>query len=169
MIRIRGTSGRAPWLAIAIAAGAMAPVASAAPVTVNGQAALALGALIADHAPSLGSLEKRTIRRIFNGDQTGPFPTTRAMTVQADSVLCRVSNVQVAMRSCVLTFGHRSLNLTGRAAHEIYATLVEVGNPSSGAAGSVYESLTQLSCTIDPQTLQQSAGGGATCTFTPSP
>jgi hypothetical protein len=138
-------------------------------MTVDGQAALALGALVAEHSPSLSSLEKSTIRRIFNGDQTGPFPTTQAMTVQADSILCRVSDVQIAIRSCILTFGNRTHKLTGRAAHETYATLVEVGNPSSGAAGSVYESLTLLSCTIDPQALRQNGGGGASCTFTPAP
>ena len=138
-------------------------------MTVDGQAALALGALVAEYSPSLGSLEKRTIHRIFNGDQIGPFPTTQTMTLRVDSILCRVSNVQIAIRSCVLTFGNRSNNLTGRGAHEIYATLVEIGNPSSGAAGSVYENLTQVSCTIDPQALRQSGGGGASCTFTPAP
>jgi len=169
MIRTRRTFRTTCCAPIVVVASAVAPLVNAAPMTVDGQAALALGALVAEYSPSLSSLEKHTIHRIFNGDQTGPFPTTQPMTVRADSILCRVSNVQIAIRSCVLTFGNRSHSLTGRGAHEIYATLVEIGNPSSGAAGSVYESLTQLTCTIHPQALQQSGGGGASCTFTPAP
>jgi hypothetical protein len=169
MTRIRRTCRRHLCAVIALLLGAAAPGAHAAPLTPSGQVALALGALVAEYSPSLGSRDKRTIERIFNGDQTGPFPTAQPITVQADSILCRVSDVQIAIRSCVLTFGNRTRKLTGRAAHEIYATLVEAGNPSSGAAGSVFESLTQLTCTIDPQALRQSAGGGASCTFTPTP
>jgi hypothetical protein len=169
MIRIGGTGKSFFGAAIALMIVTAARVAHAAPMTVGGQAALALGALVAQHSPSLSSVQKRTIQRIFNGDQTGPFPTTQPITVQADSIVCRVSNVQIAIRSCVLTFGSHSHKLTGRAAHEIYATLVETGNPSSGAAGTIFESLAQLSCTIDPQALQQSGGAGASCTFTPTP
>jgi hypothetical protein len=169
MIRIHRIGKNLLGAAIALMIVTAARAAHAAPMSVGGQTALALGALVAGHSPSLGSVQKRTIQRIFNGDQTGPFPTTQPITVQADSILCRVSNVQIAVRSCVLTFGSHSHKLTGRAAHELYATLVEVGNPSSGAAGTIFESLAQLSCTIDPQALKQSGGGGASCTFTPTP
>ena len=41
--------------------------------------------------------------------------------------------------------------------------------PSDGAAGSVFESVTALSCTVDPSVVKQKAGGGADCTFTPGP
>jgi len=169
MSRIRGACKRLSGVAIALVIVTAARVASAVPMTVDGQAALALGALVGEHSPSLSSLQKRTIRLIFDGDQTGPFPTTLAITVQADSILCRVSNVQVAIRSCVLTFGGHSRKLTGRAAHEIYSSLVEVGNPSNGAAGTIFESLNRLSCTIDPQALRRNDGGGAHCAFTPAP
>jgi hypothetical protein len=169
MIRIRATCEKLSKVAVALAAMAIVPGANAAPMTVGGQAALALGALVAEHSPSLNAVQKRTIRLIFYGDQTGPFPTTQPITVQADSILCRVSDVQIAIRSCVLTYGSHPRKLGGRLAHEIYSTLVEVGNPSSGAAGTIFESLTQLSCTIDPTALQRNDGGGASCTFTPAP
>jgi len=39
------------------------------------------------------------------------------------------------------------------------------GVPADGAAGSVSESLSKLSCTLDPAEIKQKAGGGATCTF----
>jgi hypothetical protein len=169
MVRIRGTGKNLYGAGIALMIVTSGGVAHAAPMTVGGQAALPLAALVAEHSPSLSSVQKHTIQRIFNGDQTGPFPTTQPISVQADSIVCRVSNVQIAIRSCVLTFGSHTHKLTGRAAHELYATLAEVGNPSSGAAGTIFESLAQLNCTIDPQALQQSGGGGAGCTFTPAP
>jgi len=39
------------------------------------------------------------------------------------------------------------------------------GVPSDGAAGSVFESLSKLNCTIDPAEIKQKAGGGANCAF----
>ena len=36
-----------------------------------------------------------------------------------------------------------------------------------GAAGSVFEGLSKLDCTIDPAEIKQKAGGGANCTFNP--
>ncbi len=39
--------------------------------------------------------------------------------------------------------------------------------PPDGAAGSTFESLSHLVCTIDPQVIAQKAGGGADCTFDP--
>ncbi len=53
----------------------------------------------------------------------------------------------------------------GREAHELYATLIEAGVPSSGAAGSINESVKSLECVIDPAEVRQESGGGAKCTF----
>jgi hypothetical protein len=39
------------------------------------------------------------------------------------------------------------------------------GIPADGAAGSVSESLSKLSCTLDPAEIKQKAGGGASCSF----
>jgi hypothetical protein len=54
--------------------------------------------------------------------------------------------------------------------HPVTATqTIEVGVPSDGAAGTLYESLSQLTCTVDLRLLQQHGGGGATCSFRPGP
>ena len=34
--------------------------------------------------------------------------------------------------------------------HELFATIAEVGVKPDGAAGTIYEGLSQLACTIDP-------------------
>jgi hypothetical protein len=39
------------------------------------------------------------------------------------------------------------------------------GIPADGAAGSVFESLSKLTCTLDPAEIKQKAGGGADCSF----
>jgi hypothetical protein len=41
------------------------------------------------------------------------------------------------------------------------------GVPSDGAAGSVFESLSNLSCTLDPKAIKQKDGSGANCSFDP--
>lgn len=42
-----------------------------------------------------------------------------------------------------------------------------VGVPSDGAAGSNFESLTKLSCMIDPNAIRQKDRSGADCTLQP--
>ena len=138
----------------------------AAPVTVSGPSALALATLIGEHSPLLSQQDKHTLARVFDGHAV---TATQTITVQADSIVCRASNVDISARSCELTFGVNKPTLRGRKAHEVFATLVEVGVPSDGAAGTVYESLSQLACTVDLRLLQQHGGGGATCSFKPGP
>jgi len=102
--------------------------------------------------------------RLFNGTLTPP-PPGATIVVKADNVVCRTSNVDITEHSCALTFGPRTVNLKGRRAHELYATIAEVGVPPDGAAGSVFESLSNLNCTIKPSDIAQRAGGGASCAF----
>jgi len=141
----------------------------AAPVTVSGQSALALAALIGEYSPRLSQQDRHTLSRVFDGNLHGPFTATQTVTVQAESIVCRTSNVDITLRSCELTFGANKPTLRGRKAHEVFATLAEVGVPSDGAAGTVFEALSQLTCTIDLHQLQQRAGGGAVCSFSPGP
>ena len=66
--------------------------------------------------------------------------------------------------------GNSALALAGLVADyspELYATIDEVGVSPDRAAGSVFESLSNLNCTIDPNEITQKAGGGASCTFDP--
>ena len=53
-------------------------------------------------------------------------------------------------RSCQLTVGGRTKTLTGEAANALYATLAAAGVPSDGAAGSIFESVQGLACTLTP-------------------
>ena len=140
---------------------------SAPAATAAGPGALALAALVAAHSPLLGRHERRALARLLDGHSRVGFPPGIKISVKADAVVCRASNVDITSRSCKLTFGAKSVNLTGRQAHELYATIAEAGVPPDGAAGSVLESLSHLICTIDPHAIAQKAGGGADCTFDP--
>jgi hypothetical protein len=140
---------------------------SASAATAAGSSALALASLVAAASPLLSRHEKRVMARLFGGHSNFTFPANRTISVKSDAIVCRASNVDITSRSCKLTFGAASTNLTGREAHELYATLAEAGVPSEGAAGSIYESLSHLVCTIDPREIAQRSGGGADCTFDP--
>ena len=141
----------------------------AAPVTVSGQGALALAALVGEYSPLLSQHDRHTLARVFDGNLQGTFTATQAISVQADSIVCRASNVDITLRSCELAFGANKATLRGRKANELFATLAEVGVASEGAAGTLFESLSQMTCTVDPHELQQRAGGGAVCSFSPGP
>jgi hypothetical protein len=137
----------------------------AAPSTANGPTALALAAVIAQHSPAVRAFDKRVIARLFRGNTRFGFTPNTKISVDADSVVCRVSNVDITSRSCELKFGSRTRTLTGREANEIGATAAAAGIPSQGAAGSSIESISNLRCTIDPNEIMQKAGGGAQCSF----
>jgi hypothetical protein len=139
--------------------------ASAAPGSATGPTALALAAVIAQHSPTVRAFDKRVIARLFRGNTRFGFTPNTKISVDADSVVCRVSNVDITQRSCELTFGSRKRTLTGREANEVGATAAAAGVPSEGAAGSSIESISKLRCTIDPNEIMQKAGGGANCNF----
>ena len=137
----------------------------AAPVTATGPAALALAAVIAQHSPLVRAFDQRIIARLFGGRTNfGVTPNTK-ISVVADSIVCRTSNVDIAARTCDLTFGTRKRSLTGREANEVSATGLTAGASSEGAAGSTIESISKLECTIDPNEIMKKAGGGAECKF----
>ena len=139
--------------------------ASAAPGTASGPTALALAAVIAQHSPAVRAFDKRVIARLFRGNTNFGFTPNTKISVDAESVTCRVSNVDITSRSCELNFGARKRTLTGRDANEVGATMAAAGIPSEGAAGSSIESVSKLRCTIDPNEIMQKAGGGAQCSF----
>ena len=139
--------------------------ASAAPGTATGPAALALAAVIAQHSPAMRAFDRRVIARLFRGNTGFGFTPNTKISVDADSVVCRVSNVDITSRRCELKFGSRKRTLTGREANEVGATAAAAGIPSQGAAGASIESVSNLRCTIDPNEVMQKAGGGAECSF----
>jgi hypothetical protein len=142
---------------------------SAHAASTAGNSALALAALVGAHSPALTSQEKNALAHMLDGKLSFPFPANKKIAVKASKVVCRASNVDISAHSCQLTFGGATHSLAGRAAHELYATLIESGVPSDGAAGSVFEGVTLLDCKVDPNEVKQKAGGGAECTFTPGP
>jgi hypothetical protein len=145
---------------LVLAASVLTP-ASAAPVSVAGSTALAVAAVIAPHSPLLSAYEKRTIAGLFNGNARAG----KKLTVTAESIICRVGNVDITARSCELTFDKGKRTLTGREANEVNATLTAAGATQQGAAGSSVQTVTKLSCTLDQDVIRNHAGGGADCSF----
>ena len=135
--------------------------AAAAPVSVSGSTALAVAAVIAPHSPLLSAYEKRTIAGLFNGSARAG----KKLTVTAESIICRVGNVDITARSCEMTFDKGKRTLKGRQANEVNATLAAAGAVAQGAAGSMIQTVTKLSCTLDPNVIKDNAGGGADCSF----
>jgi hypothetical protein len=157
---------RAAVLALSCAIGQVAVVsaASAASVTASGSSALALAALIAPYS-SLLPYDKRAIRRLFSGNNDIGFAPTGKISVTADSVVCRVSNVDITARSCDLTFKNHKRTLTAHEANELLGALTVAGVAAEGSAGSMNEAITKLECAVDPNRVKQKDGSGADCTF----
>lgn len=143
----------------------LASAAAAASSSASGPMGLALAGLVAPHSPRISGHNKHVIARLFNGHASVSFPANKKIAVTADQVTCRISNVDVTMRSCELAFGTHKRALKGRAANELFATLVAAGVMAEGAAGSLIASISKLDCTLDPSEIKQKAGGGAQCSF----
>jgi hypothetical protein len=138
-------------------------VAGAEAGKVTGQAALALAGVVASASHLLSTSEKEAVAMLFAANSTIPYK--KKIVVTADKIVCRVGNVDITARSCQLTFGKTVKTINGRAASELFATEAMAGVGSDGAAGSMFENLSKLSCTLDPQVIKDKAGGGAECTF----
>jgi hypothetical protein len=139
----------------------------ASAASAGGHDALALGALIGLRSPVLTAHQRVHLALLL--EDRAAFVPPGPIVVAADVATCRAGDVDVAAFGCVLTFGPRTVNLAGRPAHELYATIVEAGVPGDGAAGTIFEALHSLSCTLDPAKLAQKDGSGADCTFQPGP
>jgi hypothetical protein len=133
----------------------------------DGSAALALAALAGNVSPLLGEQEKNVLMGLLDGQEKLSFPAGKTITIEATTLTCRASDVDLTSRSCALKFGNQDVALTGRAAHELFATLAEIGVPPDGAAGSIFETVSALRCTVDPDEVKQNAGGGAHCEYGP--
>lgn len=138
----------------------------------SGSTALALAGVVAPYS-SLPAAEKKAVAAFFAGDTNVSY--SGKIIVTADKIVCRISDVDITARSCELTFTSESgkgpskmRTIKGREANELYATEALAGVPSDGAAGSIFESLSKLSCTLDPKALKDKGGGGADCTFEPA-
>ena len=139
-----------------------------APSKVDGSGALALAALVADNLPLIGATDKAVLAKLLDGETNVTYPAGKKISVTAAKLTCKASNVDIAAHSCDLTFGGKDVTLNGRRAHELFATLAEIGVEPDGAAGSIFEALANLKCTVDPNEVKQMAGGGAHCDFAPA-
>lgn len=137
----------------------------AANSSASGPTALALAAVVAQYSSLLNAQEKDALARLFNAEVNLGFPAGQKITVKTASVVCRMSSIDIAERSCEVTFGMKKITLKGRGANELNATASAAGVASEGAAGTIFTSFSNLVCTIDPQEIKQRAGGGAECTF----
>ena len=134
---------------------------------VEGSGALALSALVGGVSPLLKEEEKAALTKLLNGQANVNFPADKTISVTARRLNCRASNIDIKAHSCDLTFGKHEVSLTGRSAHELFATLAEIGIAPDGAAGSIIRAVSNLECTIDPNEVTKNSGGGAHCQYGP--
>ena len=139
-------------------------VAAAAPATASGPTALAVAAVLAQYSPVLNPGERKVIAGLFDGNTRMSYPLKK-LSVDADAVMCRISNVAISERSCEITFQKGKRTLKGRAANEVYATLASAGVSAEGAAGSMIENISKLNCTLDLGKIRQNDGSGADCSW----
>lgn len=138
---------------------------AATPAKVSGSTALALAGVIAPLSPDLSGAEKKAVAMLFAANSDIPYK--KPIVVAADRIVSRTGNVDITTRNCEVTFGKKTRTVNGSTANEIFATEALAGVPSDGAAGSNFESLSKLSCTIDPNAIRRKDGSGAECTFQP--
>ena len=148
------------------AAGLIVSGQTALAADVSGNVAVSLAALVGEHSPLLPWRDRKLLDAYLEGRPHASFPSAQIVVVKADEVTCRISDVDITGKDCTLKFGGRSISLAGRQAEALYATLVWAGVPSSGAAGSIFEGVKGLDCTINPAEVRQESGGGAKCAFT---
>jgi len=153
---------------LALAAFALAPSAAQAGQTF-GPYALALAGVVAEHDPYLGYVDRHVVEALFAGNPHVFYPVGHHIAVRADHVVCRVSNVAITARSCQLTFHGHTVNLSGPAANAVFATIAASGVPGDGAAGTIFEAVHSLACTLTPSVIKQNGGGGANCVFSAGP
>lgn len=158
-----------PLAVLALTLAASPAAGGQASTKISGPYALALAGVVAERDPALSPAERQIVARLFAGGANAPYPAGRSLTVAADKIVCRVSDVQIIARSCQLTFGAKLVDLTGPAANALFATLAAAGVPSDGAAGSIFEAVGALSCKLTPSVILANGGGGADCVYAPNP
>src|SRR5262249_17224997 len=92
----------------------------------GGNGALALAALVAENSPAVSVFNKHIMARMLAGNLAFAYPAGHTIVVRADSVVCRAGNVDISAHSCQLKFGPVTRTITGRRAHELYATIAEI-------------------------------------------
>lgn len=93
---------------MSLAATAGLALAAAAPSalagTVSGHSALALGALVGSYSPLLTSQDKAVLAGLLEG-KASDWASKAAIKIDADAVVCRAGDVDIAAFGCELVFG----------------------------------------------------------------
>lgn len=132
----------------------------------SGNAALALAATIGWHSPDLSNSDRSAMAAVLD-DFSKPLPTpARPIVIKADKIRCRMGDVDIAMHECVLTFGTKTVTLSGAVGQNFLATMIENGVQADGAAGTIYYTVAPIRCTVDVAQVKAHDGGGAKCIFT---
>jgi hypothetical protein len=130
---------------------------------------LALAALVGAHWPLVTPEQKTLLVQALDGNVHSIPPNYPRLDIKADKVTCIGLAGDLTKHSCDINFPqNNAVTITGREAHELYATIGEAGVPMAPAAGMRYESMQNLSCIVDFETLRESRSG-ISCTFTNGP
>jgi hypothetical protein len=122
--------------------------ARAAAQAVQGGHALALAAGVGWYSPDLAGAEKAILLNLAGG-KPALLAKGEQVTVTADAVVCRRSDVAAGGDSCDLTFGMNDVDISGRRARTLYDVLRAAGAAESGTAGSIQRGISSLSCVVD--------------------
>lgn len=158
---------RNPLLAFVAVAAMAVPIAASAeedggpappPTESRGQEALALAVVVGRHSTTLPAPSRALLVQVGNGgaSRAGQF-------VVAAGVHCLTHPSLMNDWSCDLAFANRTVRVTGLAAHEVIATLLENGVAGDGAMGAYGYEVTHLRCTISPRLIANHDEDGARC------
>jgi hypothetical protein len=139
--------------------------ASAAPMTMSGNAALSFAALVGAYSPALGAAQKHVLYR-FLGGQTAFASSGAAITFHVNEVHCQLGDVDLTRHSCRITYGAHVTVLNGEEGANILANMALAGVMGDGAAGTIHYDITGVACTIKVAEVKSPDGGGASCTYT---
>jgi hypothetical protein len=150
-----------------LAVGIVLAISSAAAETATGNSALALASLVAEQSAVLSLDDRSVMGQLIHASPNFTYLPNKKISVEADAVVCRQSNVDLTERSCELTFGAKKVTVMGRKAQALFATIAEIGVAPDGAAGKSFESLSHLACSVDVGEIKQKTGGGVDCKYQP--
>ena len=105
----------------------------AAAAEAMGNGALSLAALVGLRSPAQTAVEKYLLSAYLAGRPKADYSRGKKVVVRANEATCRISNVDITAKSCDLKFGASSVSVLGGQAQALYATMIEVGVPPSGA------------------------------------
>ena len=129
----------------------------------RGGRAVALAAQLADLVPLPAATKRAAKLALAKPCKAGGSDT---LTIAAQKIVCHESHVATGSFSCEVTpAAGPARTITGRAAHELKATLAEAGVRPEGAAGREIAAAEDVTCTLDMKALAECGGGGATCSM----